>query len=381
MRILIIGGGMAGWTLAGHLTHRGMTPTLVERVPEYTRVGFWIGLYPFSASTLRETGSYAGYDEASIAMQDYVMSDSHGAVLQRMSFAEVLKRIHGFMGALQRADLLDVLRRGGEGTDVRMGTTVESLEQMADAVRVTLSDGSVEEFDVVLACDGIHSTTRAQLIGDAQAGLTDWGFTAFTWWSPRQEAVGDSVMEYWGAAGLFGLYPLSDRLNAIAGMPTPDGLAEMSQGEIRDAVCAHFADYPEPVLEALQHVGDDRVFPWPMVDQKAEQWIHGRVALVGDAATGFLPTAGVGASNAIKSAAVLADELGRADRATIPLALSLWEQRVRAKIEANQTASRTLARMMFVKGHTVAKVRDLMLKHYPVEKVAEDVLRSNTEPW
>lgn len=381
MRILIVGGGMAGWTLAGHLTHQGMTPTLVEKVPEYTRVGFWIGLYPFSAATLRETGSYAGYDEAAIAMQDYVMSDSHGTVLQRMSFADVLGRIHGFMGALQRADLLDVLRRGGDGTDVRMGTTVESLEQGAGSVTVTLSDGRVEDFDVVLACDGIHSSTRALLVDDAKAGLTDWGFTAFTWWSPRQDAVGDSVMEYWGAAGLFGLYPLADRLNAIAGMPTPDGLAEMSQDDIRDAVREHFAGYPGPVLEALRHVGDDRVFPWPMVDQKADAWIHGRVALVGDAATGFLPTAGVGASNAIKSAQVLADELGRADAATIPLALSLWEQRVRHKVEANQAASRTLAKMMFVKGQTVAKARDLMLKHYPVEKVAKDVLRSNTEPW
>jgi len=132
---------------------------------------------------------------------------------------------------------------------------------------------------------------------------------------------------------------------------------------------------------ALEHACDDTVFPWAMVDHKAKEWIQGRVALVGDAATGFLPTAGVGASNAIKSAAVLADELGRADAATIPLALRLWEQRTRDRVEANQAASRTLAKMMFVKGHTVAKVRDTMLKHYPVEKVAKDVLHSNTHAW
>jgi hypothetical protein len=29
----------------------------------------------------------------------------------------------------------------------------------------------------------------------------------------------------------------------------------------------------------------------------------------------------------------------------------------------------------------MAKVRDLLLKHYPVEKIAEDVMKSNTEPW
>lgn len=381
MRILIVGGGMAGWTLAGLLHQRGISSTIVERVPEYTRVGFWIGLYPFSANTLRETGVYDRYAKGSLAQENYIMRDSLGHNLQDMSFAEVLGRIHGFMGGLQRADLLDILRDGGAGTDVRMGVSVTALEQSEDAVNVTFSDATTGDFDVVLACDGIHSSTRTLLTGDPQEGLTDWGYTAFTWWTPRQDAVANNCVEYWGAGGLFGLYPLDDRINAIAGMPTPEGLAQMSQDELVAAVRAHFVDYPEPVREALEHAADDTVYPWPMVDQKAKQWIHGRVALVGDAATGFLPTAGVGASNAIKSAAVLADELGRADAATIPLALSLWEKRTREKVEANQSASRTLAKLMFVKGHTVAKMRDTMLKHYPVEKVAKDVLASNIEPW
>ncbi len=381
MRVLIIGGGMAGWTLAGLLLRRDITPTIVERAEEYSRVGFWIGLYPFSANTLRETGVYDRYATGSLAQEHYVMRDSSGTDLQDMSFAEVLGRIHGFMGGLQRADLLDILRTGGDGADVRMGTTVTALEQTDDIVHVTFSDATTGEFDVVLACDGIHSATRTLLTGDPQQGLTDWGYTAFTWWTPRQDAIANNCVEYWGAGGLFGLYPLTDRINAIAGMPTPDGLADMSQEQIVTAVRQHFADYPESVQTALAHAADDTVFPWAMVDQKAHEWIHGRVALVGDAATGFLPTAGVGASNAIKSAAVLADELGRADASTIPLALNLWEQRVRAKVEANQAASRTLAKMMFVKGHTVAKVRDTMLKHYPVEKVAKDVLHSNTQAW
>lgn len=58
MRILIIGGGMAGWTLAGLLRARGLRVTLIERVERYSHAGFGIGLYPFSANTLRETGVY-----------------------------------------------------------------------------------------------------------------------------------------------------------------------------------------------------------------------------------------------------------------------------------------------------------------------------------
>ncbi len=386
MRVLIIGGGMAGWTLAGELVRRGITPVLVERVPEYTRAGFWIGLYPFSANTLRETGVYDGYVNGSIAMDTYAMYDTGGRLLQEMSFAEVLGRINGQMRALERPDLLNLLVDGGAGTDVRMGTTAKVVDPEGDTVGVQIGDGPVEHFDLVVAADGIHSATRSALIGDPDAGVRDWGYTAFTWWVPNTGGLENSIHEYWGPGGLFGMYPVANRVNAIAGMPTPDGLDVMDASDIIDTVTRHFADYPTVVTDAVRRIGGDgdthnRVYPWPMVDQRAEQWIHGRVALLGDAACGFLPTAGVGASNAMKSAAVLADELGRADARTIPQALSLWQQRVRKRVEANQDNSRTLARMMFVRGHTVAKVRDTLLRHYPVEKVAADVLSSNVKAW
>jgi 2-polyprenyl-6-methoxyphenol hydroxylase-like FAD-dependent oxidoreductase len=317
-------------------------------------------------------------------MGTYAMFDTAGKLLQEMSFAEVLGRINGQMRALERTDLLSILVAGGAGTDVRMGTTATVVDQGDDTVSVRIGDGPVEHFDLVVAADGIHSATRAALTGDPDAGIKDWGYTAFTWWVPDTTGLGDSIHEYWGPAGLFGMYPLATRVNAIAGMPTPEGLDTMEPADMASAVTSHFGGYPTPVTTALEGIGgdtDNRVYPWPMVDQRADQWIHGRVALLGDAACGFLPTAGVGASNAMKSAAVLADELGRSDAATVPQALGLWEQRVRKRVEANQDNSRTLAKMMFVKGHTTAKIRDLLLRHYPVEKVAADVLSSNVNAW
>lgn len=379
MRIVIIGGGMAGWALAGHLRRRGRTPVLLERVPAYDRVGFSIALYPFSAGTLRETGLHDRYAEGALEIADYAMRDARGAELQRMSFTEVLGRIGGSMGALHRADLLALLAEGGAGTDVRMGTTVSAIEQAGDVVQVVTSDGERLEADVVVGADGIHSQTRALTVGDVTP--RDWGMTAFTWWTPPTEAVGRDVVEHWGAGGLFGLYPIPGAVNAIAALPTPADAASMDQPAIRAHVRDAYAEYPEPVATALAHLDDAEVHLWPMVDARSPSWIAGRVALVGDAATAFLPTAGVGASNAMKSAAVLADELGRADARTVPQALSLWEQRMRKKVEANQEASRRLAKLMFVQRHTTARIRDLMLRHYPVEKIAEDVLRSNTTPF
>jgi 2-polyprenyl-6-methoxyphenol hydroxylase-like FAD-dependent oxidoreductase len=379
MDILIVGGGMAGWTLAGHLARRGITPTLVERVPEYRRVGFSIGLYPFSANTLRETGAFGRYADRSLWAQDYLMSDAHGGELSRMSVAEVFGRAHGGMGMLHRADLLDVLREAAPSTNARMGTTVTALEQTGERVRATLSSGESLDVDLVVGADGIHSQVRELVLGPLP--VDDWGVTALTWWTPPQPALGRNVQEFWGASTFFGLYPIADAVCAIGAIPTPPDAATMAQPAMRDLVHRSYADFPPLVQEALSHLDSGEIHLWPMIDQRSPEWVIGRIALVGDAAAGFLPTAGMGASNAIKSAAVLADELGRSDAAGIPLALALWEQRMRERVEHNQDDSRKLAKLMFVRHQSTARARDLLLRHYPVAKLADQLLANNVQAF
>ena len=46
MRVLIVGGGIAGLTLCGLLQQRGFHPTLVERAPEFGDVGYVIVVWP-----------------------------------------------------------------------------------------------------------------------------------------------------------------------------------------------------------------------------------------------------------------------------------------------------------------------------------------------
>jgi 2-polyprenyl-6-methoxyphenol hydroxylase-like FAD-dependent oxidoreductase len=81
-----------------------------------------------------------------------------------------------------------------------------------------------------------------------------------------------------------------------------------------------------------------------MVHVRARDWYSGRVARCGDAATAFLPTAGVGASNALQSAAALADKLSKSDAARVPLALDLYVKRCQKLVCHNQHGSRAVAR-------------------------------------
>jgi FAD-dependent urate hydroxylase len=118
-----------------------------------------------------------------------------------------------------------------------------------------------------------------------------------------------------------------------------------------------------------------------MSDIRASRWVQGRVALCGDAAAGFLPAAGVGASNATRAAAGLADELSRADAITAPLALQLYQKRCRAVIQRNQTESRRLARAMFVRNPLLASARDRIVGRYPAERALGHIIGSAHKPF
>jgi 2-polyprenyl-6-methoxyphenol hydroxylase-like FAD-dependent oxidoreductase len=98
-------------------------------------------------------------------------------------------------------------------------------------------------------------------------------------------------------------------------------------------------------------------------------------------AVGFLPTAAVGASSAMRAAAGLADELSRADAATVPLALKLYEKRCRGTVERHQTESRRLARVMFVRAPLLARARDEMVRRYPARLALSEIINSTRRPF
>lgn len=134
-----------------------------------------------------------------------------------------------------------------------------------------------------------------------------------------------------------------------------------------------------PVVGTVLEEASDP-FRWPMRDVRPPAWSSGRVVLCGDSGTAFLPTAGVGAANALRSAATLADELSRADAALVPLAIELYVARSAATVHANQDASRRLAHAMFVRGRVRGRVRDEIMRHYPVERMVKAIVDALHRP-
>jgi len=200
----------------------------------------------------------------------------------------------------------------------------------------------------------------------------------WTWWTGGDGFDPRVAREWCGPGWFFGVYPVPGRVMCAAG-----GRAGMAGGDdpgpvLRDSLAA-LADRNPAVAAALGDLGS--AYEWPMSDVRASRWARGRVALCGDAAAGFLPTAGVGASTAMRAAAGLADELSRADARTAPLALQLYQKRCRIVIERNQTESRRLARAMFVTSPLLARARDHLARRYPAERALAHIIASAHKPF
>ena len=99
------------------------------------------------------------------------------------------------------------------------------------------------------------------------------------------------------------------------------------------------------------------------------------MALVGDAAAAFLPTAGIGASMALESAAVLADELSCTDAAHLGNALDLYVKRRRIRVVSAQNQSRWLARVVFIRSRALAFLRDRLIRLVSMEQMLGPLIK------
>jgi 2-polyprenyl-6-methoxyphenol hydroxylase-like FAD-dependent oxidoreductase len=365
---------MAGLTLAAKLGQQGRSPVVVERTQTAER-GYAIGLYPLGSSVLHGLGTYERLVDRAIVLERYEMANGSGRVLRAFDLS-VLTGSVGPLLMVSRSDLLDVLESSCSGAEVRRGVTVRSLVQHHGAVAVTFDNGEEEGFDLVVACDGVDSPTRQQLFGPAKG--YDSGWLLWTWWADAKRFDLTVAREWWGAGLIFGAYPAPGQVMCGAGGPA-DQMRTDDVGRLLEHYFAPLIDRVPVVGEAIDDVAEP--YAWAMCDIRSSRWIDGRVALCGDAAVGFMPTAGVGASYAMRAAAALADELSRADVSTLPLALELYEKRCRSVIERSQTDSRRLARAMFVKDQRLARVRDELAARYPASWALREVIRSAHHPF
>lgn len=371
-RTLVVGAGMAGLTAAQLLRRRGRHPVLVDRSADGGHPGYMLALMPMVDAAIADLGVRDAYLEASEPLERYRFH-SHTGPVQRLDPLGGMMARYGDYRGIARGELVEVLSRGG--APVTFGTTVAELDEAADGVRVVLDTphGRREaEFDLVVIADGIHSTTRSLVLGDEPVQSEDTGWGGWVVWIDADDES-DLADEIWGAGFFLGVYPVKRRLGAFFGGPRAE---TRDVGAFVESVRDRLREIPprfERVLDTV--VRDPDPYYWSLVDGRATRWTTSRTVLLGDAAAGFLPTAGVGAGMAIESAWALVRELESADAGTLAAALAAYEGAQRPRVETAQDASRSLGRLMLRRSRVLAVLRDLVMRVVSVDAALRPIER------
>lgn len=339
LKLLITGGGIAGLTVAAALEQRGISAEIVERAHGYGGVGYVLGLWPAGLNILNSLGLRDQLAGIGVPPAMYQATDHRGRPMLETSFANFSSR-YGDTLYLTRAGLIGTLRAAVRST-ITFGRSITSISQTGESVAVTFNDGSTAEYDAVIAADGLRSETRRLIFGNlplSYHGVTGWAF-----WTNID--IGRDTREVYGPGLYMGFFPSQQRPCCFAAAASPRNTTDDPTTR-RARLEALFSSFPDWAHSALATSGDPSIWHDDFLDIRLPCWTQGRIALVGDAAHAVMPSAGVGASLAIESAYVLADELSRAPSIRIPEALVRYERRRRARADRVQGQSRQLMWML-----------------------------------
>ena len=361
MRVLIVGGGVAGLTLCGLLERRGFQPTLIERAPEFGNVGYVIVVWPSGSRILKGLGLYERLREQGCAFTRYNISNYRGKVINSYTIDSVVEK-YGPIVSIYRPDLIDILTGAVSGDSVRMNTTVVSLSDTDEGVETVFSDGSEEIYDLVIGCDGIRSKIREDVFGDIPlrySGMSGWGF-----WVNPDLCASEGIIEYWGRGKFLGMWPTRGRLAVFTSVKRKSGVRDSVDTRI-ESVRRSFAEFGGVVPEILRGLDDPRdIYYDEYNDLRMDRWSCGRVVLVGDSVHAILPNAGAGVSMAMESAAVLAEELCRTDSVNLPHAFRQYESRRKSRVNKVQNQSRIMGKFIYTENGALSSVRDYLVRAY-----------------
>jgi 2-polyprenyl-6-methoxyphenol hydroxylase-like FAD-dependent oxidoreductase len=331
-RVIIVGGGIGGLSLALSLHQAGVKVHVYEAVRDPLPLGVGINLQPTAVRELAELGLGDALAETGIGTQRLNLCNKFGQLI----YSESRGLAAGYRwpqfsihrGALQLLLLRAVRERIGD-ENVRTGARLMDFEQRDGRVRARFSDrenGSElsEEADLLVGADGIHSAVRRQLY----PGEGEPRFAHQILWRAAVEAEPFLDGQTMVIAGHFHqrivVYPIGKAAggklltNWICQMTVP-GHAPLPENwnrrvEKQKVLSAfeswRFAWLDLPTLVERSH----DIYEFPLVDRDpVPAWSFARVTLLGDAAHPMQPIGSQAGSQAILDARALARALVETD--------------------------------------------------------------------
>ncbi len=310
--IAVVGGGLAGLAVAQALNVHGFHTEVFEAAPQLGEIGAAVGTSPNATKALQAIG--LGERIAAVATHStgiYTRNMNTGEFLEFNDWRNSTQRWGAPHYTYHRADLIDALASAIDPATIHLGHRITDIEERGERVALGFANGAHHEAEAVIGADGVRSVIRRALYGDDNPTYTG----QMVWRALlRGEDVPPECLEpngrvQWVGPGchFIAYYIRGEELVNIVTQEDTDKWVEegwSTRGD-PDEMRLSFPN-PEPRLEKILSLVVEcskwGLFTRPLTDN----WGHGRIQLIGDAAHAMLPNAGQGACQAFEDAYILA---------------------------------------------------------------------------
>ncbi|MFI9270997.1 FAD-dependent oxidoreductase [Kitasatospora sp. NPDC052896] len=349
VRIMVIGGGIAGAAAALALHKAGFEVTVHEAHPSTGEdIGAFLTLASNGMRALAQFDAAEPVADIGFPITTMDVVDEAGAQLAAVPLGEHENPLARYR-CLRRAELGAVLQSEvrRRGIPIRYAARLTSVTESATGVTVTFADGDSASGDLVVGADGLHSTVRSQL--DPTAAGPDYAgqrvFYGYTTEAAAPDDAAGRITMVRGSGAAFGyLVSPAGETFWFARVPGPALTAEVvtrtTPGQWRDHLLPILRPDRTPAADIVAATDDRLMATNALHLSPGTRWHGRRTVLIGDAAHAASPATGQGASMALEDAVVLAKALRDAD--TPGAALDAYERHRRPRVERNITVSAQL---------------------------------------
>jgi ubiquinone biosynthesis UbiH/UbiF/VisC/COQ6 family hydroxylase len=360
--IVIIGGGLAGASLAAGLAESGLGLALIERkappLPDPDWDSRIYALTPASIAFLDRIGAWRRL-EARRVTPIYEMRVFGDDGRSRLDFSAYESGVLQLAATVESGRLHHALWQGLErqrNLSLLCPAAPSELRRREDRVEIVLEDGNVVTAKLAVGADGADSWARRAAGIEVRSGSYEQLGVVANFACAR--AHRNIAYQWFRRDGVLAYLPLPDRRISIV-WSAPETHARDLLALAPAALCARVSVAGDEALGTLEPLTAPAAFP--LSRMFADRMAQGRIALIGDAAHVLHPLAGQGVNLGLGDAHSLADLLRGAPDPGDSLALRRYERARAEDILALRWVTDGLFRLFDADHRVAARIRNFGL--------------------
>ncbi|KAI9785106.1 MAG: hypothetical protein M1816_000517 [Peltula sp. TS41687] len=329
-RVIVAGGGIAGLAMSHALQLAKIDHVVLEGHSDVrSHVGASIGLWPNGIRVLDQMGCWEQIKSHCAPMNDSYNRLPDGSAVSVSRLADMIKLRHGYdFVVLERQRVVEAMfDKLPDQSKILTNKRVVGVTETDDGVRVEAKDGTFYEGDIVIGCDGVHSTVRDIMWENANKAIPGYitaeekrslatTYACLIGFAPEMAGIGKGdcqTVHNHGFSFLVITQPGRTFFFVFIKLPQvvrwPNRLHYTAEDAEREA--AKLADLPVTESLLFGEIWRKRIRGQLIALEEVvfDHWHFGRVAILGDSAHKLTINLAFGGNSALESTAALVNLL------------------------------------------------------------------------